>query len=76
MRQAGLEDLPQFVEPMLPISASATGDWATEVKWDGIRAQLRFDGSHDALRRDDSGTPRTNRLSSDSNSPCLLRPGK
>ena len=46
MQQAGLEDLPRFVEPMLPISAPAptSDDWAMEVKWDGIRAQLRFDG--------------------------------
>jgi bifunctional non-homologous end joining protein LigD len=46
MQRARLEDLPRFVEPMLPISAPAptTDDWAIEVKWDGIRAQLRFDG--------------------------------
>jgi bifunctional non-homologous end joining protein LigD len=45
MRQAGLEDLPRFVEPMLPIAglAPTSDDWAMEVKWDGIRAQLRFD---------------------------------
>jgi bifunctional non-homologous end joining protein LigD len=46
MQRARLEDLPRFVEPMLPISAPAptSDDWAMEVKWDGMRAQLRFDG--------------------------------
>jgi len=46
MRQSRREDLPRFIAPMLASSMPApTGSgWATEVKWDGIRAQLRFDG--------------------------------
>lgn len=39
------EELPRFIGPMLASSGVApTGDgWAMEVKWDGIRAQLRYD---------------------------------
>jgi bifunctional non-homologous end joining protein LigD len=46
MQQAGREDLPRFLEPMLATTgpAPSTAAWAMEVKWDGIRAQLRFDG--------------------------------
>jgi bifunctional non-homologous end joining protein LigD len=46
MPQAGREDLPRFIAPMLPVSAPVpvSAGWAMEVKWDGIRAQLRFDG--------------------------------
>ncbi len=43
-----VEALPRFVEPMLlehrPPTAPAEGEWAIEVKFDGIRAQLRLDG--------------------------------
>src|SRR3954465_4192077 len=41
------EPLPSFVPPMLLKSGPPTGltaDWAVEVKFDGIRAQLRVDG--------------------------------
>lgn len=37
---------PEFVEPMLTRAASLPTDqerWAYEVKWDGMRAQLRVD---------------------------------
>src|ERR1700733_6174633 len=46
------EELPRFVSPMLlSQGAPPTGDgWAVEVKWDGIRAQLRFDGRGVCLR--------------------------
>ena len=52
MRQAGREEPPRFVAPMLPISAPAplSEGWAMEVKWDGIRAQLRFDGGTVCIR--------------------------
>jgi hypothetical protein len=39
------EDQPRFVPPML-LTSGAVPDgeqWALEVKWDGCRAQLRFD---------------------------------
>jgi bifunctional non-homologous end joining protein LigD len=47
---AGHEPLPSFLPPMLlengmPARAS-DGQWAVEVKFDGIRAQLRVDGAH------------------------------
>jgi bifunctional non-homologous end joining protein LigD len=46
------EDLPRFIEPMLARSGvPPAGDgWAMEVKWDGIRAQLGFDGQRLCLR--------------------------
>ncbi len=41
------EQLPRFLEPMLLKSgtppADVIGDWAVEVKWDGIRGQVRVD---------------------------------
>ena len=44
---AASEPLPTFVPPML-LSTTAEvpthRSWALEVKWDGMRAQLRFDG--------------------------------
>jgi bifunctional non-homologous end joining protein LigD len=46
------EPLPRFLEPMLATSGplpSAAG-WAAEVKWDGLRGQLRHDGRRAALR--------------------------
>ena len=52
MQQAGREELPRFVEPMLATTGPAptTAEWAMEVKWDGIRAQLRFDGHSVCVR--------------------------
>src|SRR3954471_23378332 len=46
--EATRESLPQFLDPMLlgsgrPAPDAAAG-WAVEVKFDGIRAQLRVDG--------------------------------
>jgi bifunctional non-homologous end joining protein LigD len=40
------EGLPRFIAPALASSGVAPTDdaWAMEVKWDGMRAQLRFDG--------------------------------
>jgi bifunctional non-homologous end joining protein LigD len=42
-----VEVSPRFVEPMLlehgPPAAPAAGEWAIEVKYDAIRAQLRLD---------------------------------
>jgi ATP-dependent DNA ligase len=47
--QATQESLPGFLEPMLLSAerpeAVGEGMWAAEVKFDGIRAQLRVDGS-------------------------------
>ena len=47
MNGAPREDLPRFVEPMLATSGLAPDrdDWAIEVKFDGMRAQVRYDGS-------------------------------
>src|SRR3954452_5296302 len=43
------EPLPEFLEPMLLSAGGPTspddGAWAIEVKFDGIRAQLRVDGA-------------------------------
>ena len=43
------EPLPRFVAPMLlqsgPPAQPVSGEWAIEVKFDGIRAQLRVDRS-------------------------------
>jgi bifunctional non-homologous end joining protein LigD len=52
MPTAEREELPRFVSPMLlSQGAPPSGDgWAVEVKWDGIRAQMRFDGCTVCLR--------------------------
>src|SRR4051794_10682224 len=46
---ASRESLPRFLEPMLlstgTPAAVEDGAWAVEVKFDGIRAQLRVDGA-------------------------------
>src|SRR4051812_31140659 len=42
------EPLPRFIEPMLleaGLPARVDDDWALELKWDGLRAQLRVAGS-------------------------------
>src|SRR4051812_26977709 len=43
------ESLPRFLEPMLLSTGRPAvvenGEWAVEVKFDGIRAQLRVDGA-------------------------------
>ncbi len=46
------EPLPRFIPPMLAASGVAFDDerWALEVKWDGIRAQLIYDGRRICLR--------------------------
>jgi bifunctional non-homologous end joining protein LigD len=48
-----VERLPDFIPPMLLTTANElpTGEeWALEVKWDGMRAQLRFDGRRVTVR--------------------------
>src|SRR5829696_877181 len=52
VRKAEREDTPRFVPPMLCASGAApAGDlWAFEVKWDGMRAQLRVDHREVCLR--------------------------
>ena len=47
-----LEQQPMFIPPMLLTSgALPSGDaWTFEVKWDGCRAQLRYDGRSVSLR--------------------------
>ena len=48
-----VERLPDFIPPMLLTTASEVPtdeDWGLEVKWDGMRAQLRFDGRRVTLR--------------------------
>src|SRR3954465_11900079 len=44
--------LPRFLEPMLAASGGvpAGPGWAAEVKWDGLRGQLRHDGRRTTLR--------------------------
>jgi ATP-dependent DNA ligase len=46
------EDLPRFVAPMLARTAPMPADdgWAFEVKFDGMRLQLRRDGRAVCLR--------------------------
>src|SRR3954451_5891569 len=46
------EPLPRFLEPMLATSAGVPEGpgWAAEVKWDGLRGQLRHDGRRTTLR--------------------------
>jgi len=46
------ESIPRFVEPMLARTrATPSGDqWAFEVKWDGARMQVRFDGRSLSMR--------------------------
>jgi bifunctional non-homologous end joining protein LigD len=46
------EDLPRFLSPMLLRAGKPpeTGVWALEVKWDGMRAQVRSDGRRLCLR--------------------------
>src|SRR3954452_17314325 len=46
------EPLPHFLEPMLATSGGMPegSGWAAEVKWDGLRGQLRHDGRHATLR--------------------------
>jgi bifunctional non-homologous end joining protein LigD len=40
------EPLPRFIAPMLltPGEPPEGDDWTYEVKWDGMRAQVRWDG--------------------------------
>jgi bifunctional non-homologous end joining protein LigD len=50
---SGHERLPRFIEPMLLSSTRelpSRPEWALEVKWDGMRAQLRFDGRRVTVR--------------------------
>jgi ATP-dependent DNA ligase len=50
---AVVECLPVFVEPMLLTATREVPSkpgWALEVKWDGMRAQLRFDGRRVTVR--------------------------
>jgi bifunctional non-homologous end joining protein LigD len=46
------EDQPRFIAPMLlaPSSVPDGDGWSLEVKWDGCRAQLRYDGRAVSLR--------------------------
>ena len=48
------EELPRFVAPMLvrssPLPAASDSRWVLEVKWDGIRAQLRVDRGRVTVR--------------------------
>src|SRR3954462_12569371 len=46
------EPLPRFLEPMLATSGGVPegSGWAAEVKWDGLRGQLRPDGRRATLR--------------------------
>src|SRR3954467_4715866 len=46
------EPLPRFLEPMLATSGGVPegSRWAAEVKWDGLRGQLRHDGRRATLR--------------------------
>src|SRR3954447_10780281 len=46
------EPLPRFVEPLLATSGRVPEGpgWAAEVKWDGLRGQLRHDGRRTTLR--------------------------
>src|SRR3954449_7421413 len=52
MPASSLEPLPLFLEPMLATSGGvpAGPGWAAEVKWDGLRGQLRHDGRRTTLR--------------------------
>jgi bifunctional non-homologous end joining protein LigD len=51
---ADREELPWFIAPMLPSSfplpAAPGPRWALEVKWDGVRAQVRVDRGRLTLR--------------------------
>src|SRR3954454_18616741 len=44
--------VPRFLEAMLATRGSVTAGlgWAAEVKWDGLRGQLRHDGRRTTLR--------------------------
>ena len=46
------EPLPTFVPPMLltPAGVPDGEAWSLELKWDGCRAQLRYDGHAVTLR--------------------------
>jgi bifunctional non-homologous end joining protein LigD len=52
LRAVTAEGMPRFVEPMLARSGPVPDgdDWALEVKFDGMRAQLRWDGRTLCLR--------------------------
>ena len=52
MRAVAADGMPRFVEPMLARSGRVPGgdDWALELKFDGMRAQLRWDGRALCLR--------------------------
>src|SRR3954451_284569 len=47
-----IEPLPRFLEPMLASTGGVPEGrgWAAEVKWDGLRGQLRYDGHRTTLR--------------------------
>src|SRR5947209_727046 len=48
------EDLPRFIAPMLartaPLPTALSAPWVLEVKWDGIRAQVRVERGRLTLR--------------------------
>ena len=52
MPPSRVEPLPRFLEPMLATSGGVPEGpgWAAEVKWDGLRGQLRHDGRRTTLR--------------------------
>src|SRR4051794_36716182 len=52
MTSSPREPVPRFLEPMLATSGGVPDgrDWAAEVKWDGLRGQLRHDGRRTTLR--------------------------
>jgi bifunctional non-homologous end joining protein LigD len=52
VRDAPVEELPRFIAPMLASGGPAplTTGWALEIKWDGMRAQLRYDGRRVGVR--------------------------
>jgi hypothetical protein len=57
------EELPRFIVPMLARTGPVpNGDgWAVEVKFDGMRLQLRRDGRAVCLRPDPAGLYRIDR---------------
>ena len=51
MPDAALEELPRFISPMLATAGAPTeAGWALKVKWDDMRAQLRYDNRRVCVR--------------------------
>jgi bifunctional non-homologous end joining protein LigD len=70
------EQLPRFIEPMLlqsGLPAGVADGWALELKWDGLRTQLRIDGPSGWTLRSRPGRDCTAEFPELAELACVLR---